>query len=227
MKGYSRKGSRGIGEPVAYDPEAHREFVVGFRKRKQARRLEAQANNKKLAKEERRQLRQEKRDFIREQREQLSFADNASNSEDDGDDDVNEQDPNATVQRFENPDGAVVTTIVAPLDAPFPPPIATPQHTDENDDPNDNVRDSSNHPVDEGGTCNPGADCEAKPSSNLKIVPRKGGLKVSAPIRKSKWQRKHISYTHTYHKRRSKDKAKGHSTHSERRKRTGKRSRSG
>lgn len=223
MKRQSKKGSRGTGEPVVYDPEALREFVTGFRKRKQARRLEAQANNKKLAKEERRQLRQEKRDFIREQRERIALADAGSSGEgDDGsDDDVDEQDPNATIQRFENPDGAVVTAVVAPLDAPFPL-VSNTHQSAENNDPSGNVEDDKSQPVQAEVTGNSVTDRKPGISSTFQIVSKKAGLKVSAPVRKPKWHRKHISYTHTYHKRRAKDKGRGRSTHSERRKRQGK-----
>lgn len=217
MKPRARKGSRGIGEHVAYDPDAHRDFVTGFRKRKEARRLEARANAEKLAKEERRQLRKEKREFIQKQRDQILNAD--ADSEDEDEDDIEERDPNATVQHFENPDGALVTAVVAPLDAPFPFPAQADPH-------NDGEESGTNQPIgsetlDGSETVSPNGDSEpVQPlSSTSELVGGKSLLKASAPVRKPKWHRRHISYTHSYHKRRAKNKGKGRTTHSERRKR--------
>lgn len=54
------------GAPVVYDANAHAAFVTGFRKRKQARRLEAEQAAKRAEKEVRRIERNERRSFFRE-----------------------------------------------------------------------------------------------------------------------------------------------------------------
>ncbi len=54
------------GAAVAYDPLALAEFVTGFRKRKNARRLEAQAKAAEAEREKLRLARKEKREFIQE-----------------------------------------------------------------------------------------------------------------------------------------------------------------
>lgn len=64
-----RKSSRGA--PVVYDPEAHTEYVTGFRRRKQARRLEAQHKAAVKEKETLRDARRERKEFFRETAERV------------------------------------------------------------------------------------------------------------------------------------------------------------
>lgn len=61
---FSRSSRQGAA--VAYNPLAHAEFVTGFRKRKNARRLEAQAKATEAEREKLRLARKEKREFIQE-----------------------------------------------------------------------------------------------------------------------------------------------------------------
>jgi len=60
-----RRKNKGL--EVGFDPEAHREFVGGFRKRKLKRRQDAQAALKKREREEKNKERSEKRAKLREQ----------------------------------------------------------------------------------------------------------------------------------------------------------------
>lgn len=237
MKFRASATSIGNGEAIVYDEDAHREFITGFRKRKQARRLEAKANAEKLAKETRRQLREEKRNYIREQREQFLSA--ATLSDDNGDDsDLDaSRDPDAVVHRFENADGAVVTAVVAPLDAPFPAPTVNDLQENNNQDVEENASDSSlKDNVEMESTKQDDCDCVSHVTDRQKgrgkylpvpVTMRNSAsnkaLKATLPVQKSKWHRRHISYTHAHHKRRSKNKANntGRTTHSERRKRQG------
>lgn len=62
----SRSSSDKKGAIVFYNPLAHAEFVTGFRKRKNARRLEAQARLAEAEREKLRLARKEKRSFIQE-----------------------------------------------------------------------------------------------------------------------------------------------------------------
>ncbi|KAF8070873.1 nol12 [Scenedesmus sp. PABB004] len=59
--------ARQRGLEVVFDPKAHREFVTGFRKRKQQRRKEAEKQNVKKAKEQRVQDRAERRKELKAQ----------------------------------------------------------------------------------------------------------------------------------------------------------------
>lgn len=56
--------------PVVYDEAAHREFVTGFRKRKQARRQAAAANATATEKETRREERRARREVFRTEKEE-------------------------------------------------------------------------------------------------------------------------------------------------------------
>lgn len=96
--------------PVVYDPDAHREFVTGFRRRKQARRQEAAASAASAEKENRRAMRKEKRDVIRA---------TAEKAREYSDDDADEDATAAEISREETTyqtDDAVVTAVVAPLE---------------------------------------------------------------------------------------------------------------
>lgn len=193
---------RRVPPPVVYDPDAHREFVTGFRRRKQARRQQALTIEKEKIKEERRQKRQERRDVIKETKERsVGYA-----LPDDGDADAEADD--ALVQHYGADDGVVVTTLVAPLDAPSVAP-----------------------PLEEGAFIQKMADGKARLAAKNEVAethPRKEHGKqdaerpskklpsLSSSIGKPKWRRRHISYSHTHHKS---TKTKGRTTHSDRRKR--------
>lgn len=96
--------------PVVYDPDAHREFVTGFRRRKQARRQEAAASAASAEKEARRATRKEKREVLRATVEKAREY-----SDDDSDEDATA----AEISREETTyqaDDAVITAVVAPLE---------------------------------------------------------------------------------------------------------------
>lgn len=94
---------------VVYDPDAHREFVTGFRRRKQARRQEAAASAASAEKEARRQMRKEKREVLR------ATAENFRDNSDDSDDDAKADEISREETTYQT-DDAVVTAVVAPLE---------------------------------------------------------------------------------------------------------------
>jgi hypothetical protein len=63
----SKRRRKTKGLEVGFDPEKHREFVSGFRKRKQKRREDAQAALKKREREEKAKQRAENRSKLRTQ----------------------------------------------------------------------------------------------------------------------------------------------------------------
>lgn len=94
---------------VIYDPDAHREFVTGFRSRKQARRQEAAASAATAEKEARRQMRKEKRDVLR------AAADKSRGAFDDSDDEAKAEEIGREEITYQT-DDTVVTAVVAPLE---------------------------------------------------------------------------------------------------------------
>ncbi|KAI0558307.1 Nucleolar protein [Gracilaria domingensis] len=156
------------GAPVVYSAEAHREFVTGFRQRKQQRRQEAQKRAAEQQKKEKREERKQRRDVFRANREQIQ-----ADSED-------EQEDTKSVRQstqFQGPDG-VVTAVVQPLD--FGKPGILPQTSQE-------ILKS------QGQT---GDQQPSQPSKDSRSPPRRSVFKLGVvnPKKKS-WKRK-ISYTH-------------------------------
>lgn len=102
----SRKSQQG--PPVVYDPDAHREFVTGFRRRKQARRATAAARALESERETRRQERRVKREVFRRNLDQ-------------DDDDVGSEAEEEGVQQisYEGEGDVLVTASVTPLEKSF------------------------------------------------------------------------------------------------------------
>lgn len=103
-------GPRRSSASVVYDPDAHREFVTGFRKRKLQRRQHAE---KKAAEQERQariEERRQKREVIRANRKQVEFGENGEVSS--GEEE--EKQDEAQVTTFDG-DNAVVTATVTPM----------------------------------------------------------------------------------------------------------------
>lgn len=104
-----RKEKKSRAPAVVYDPDAHREFVTGFRSRKQARRQQAAESAASAEKDARRQLRKEKREVLRE------AAEKSRGAFDDSDDDV-KADEICREETTYQTDDTVVTAVVAPLE---------------------------------------------------------------------------------------------------------------
>lgn len=96
------------GAPVVYDPLAHAEYVTGFRKRKNARRLEAQAKAAEAEKEKRREFRRDKREFIRESAQRMRGIP--------VDEEGSDKDAEPTVEETYDDGDTVVTAIVSKID---------------------------------------------------------------------------------------------------------------
>ncbi len=98
---------------IVYDPAAHTEYVTGFRKRKQARRLEAQSAAAAAEKESIRIARREKRAVLRD------AARRARGEVPDGDLEGGDNEAEeAEVQEYSIGEGdAVVTTVVSKIDS--------------------------------------------------------------------------------------------------------------
>lgn len=94
--------------PLVYNPEEHREFVTGFRKRKEARRQEALAAAVELEKQARRDDRQQRRDFMKSNRKMVLGEDSEDEEE--------VQQAGGEVTTFDGEGGSVVTAVVAPME---------------------------------------------------------------------------------------------------------------
>lgn len=112
-KPYPHRAKRGAS--LVYDPLAHAEYVTGFRKRKNARRLEAAAKNAETEKEKLKEARRDKREFIRESASRMRG--HVGGSSVPGDDDEEEKD-NEEKEEYQADDDVdtVFTTTVTKMD---------------------------------------------------------------------------------------------------------------
>ncbi|KAJ1736880.1 hypothetical protein LPJ72_000994 [Coemansia sp. Benny D160-2] len=114
-----RKARREQVEEVQFDPEARRTFLTGFHKRKVQRREQAIASAKQKEREERLELRREKRQAEKEQLAQKIMTNKGgiddaggNGSDGEGDADPESQDENADVEVMLHGDTAVTTVTV-------------------------------------------------------------------------------------------------------------------
>jgi hypothetical protein len=107
---------------VVYDPGAHAEFVTGFRRRKQARRVQAAKENLAADKQARRDARKERRGVLRRTADRARG--NVTSSEDENAEEERgnsvHQHPSANfgnriTQVYDGAGESVVTTVVAPM----------------------------------------------------------------------------------------------------------------
>lgn len=189
----SKFTSRHAAASVVYNEKAHRDFVMGFRRRKQARREEARVQAAEQEKQMRREVRKQKRALMKETRERASGILN-SNS----DSDVGDIDHDAVIHKYPAEGGAVVTAVVAPLDVQSHKPLLNePAPTRQEDS----------------------ASVSATHVPGASDSPINKKLKLLSTVTKSRSRRRHISYTHTHHQKKRKDKSRSkRTTHSERRK---------
>jgi hypothetical protein len=117
----SKHTSRPCGRAV-YDPGAHVEFVTGFRRRKQARRVQAAKENIAADKQARRDARKERRSVLRRTADRARGIESSSEDEKaEGDQryGVDEQAcanvDNRITRVYDGADESIVTTVVAPI----------------------------------------------------------------------------------------------------------------
>jgi hypothetical protein len=112
----SRPGGRAV-----YDPGAHAEFVTGFRRRKQARRVQAAKENVAADKQARRDARKERRGVLRRtaDRARGNVTSEDENAEEERGNSVHQQPSanfsNRITQVYDGAGESVVTTVVAPI----------------------------------------------------------------------------------------------------------------
>lgn len=204
---YVHKKKRTSSAAVVYDPKAHRNFVTGFRARKAARRERAIAEAAEQHNESRLEARKERREFLRESRQKFLQA---ANSDSEGDDENNgkkEKEEQMVIRHEYNnkeEDDGKVTAVVTPLEmtsvtsaVPFSDVVSGKDK--EKDKRNENEEKSK------------------KPKLKaLQIIGRKGNKANKG------YGKRHVSYSHTYHKKSSKaGSGNKKTTHGERRKRQG------
>lgn len=105
-------------EAVVYDPAAHTEFVTGFRRRKQARRMEAQHKAAVAEKESLRTARREKREFLRGAAQRARAGPDDAEPDESAADGKQDETEGAGVQEYAVGDGeAVISTVVTKMDS--------------------------------------------------------------------------------------------------------------
>ncbi|KAG7666630.1 hypothetical protein NADE_003573 [Nannochloris sp. 'desiccata'] len=106
----SKRKQRNKALEIVFDPSAHKEYITGFRKRKQARRKDALSN---LEKKQRQQRIEERAERRLAQKEQLNLAKYATDS------DQEEEEDNGVAKRPQiqvyNAGGLTSTVTVAPI----------------------------------------------------------------------------------------------------------------
>jgi len=108
-KPYPHRAKRGAS--LVYDPLAHAEYVTGFRKRKNARRLEAQAKNAENEKEKLKEARRDKREFIRESASRMRGHVGGSSAPGDEDVGTEEKEEKEEYQGDDDADTVFTTTV--------------------------------------------------------------------------------------------------------------------
>lgn len=206
------KKTKGTGAPVVYDPSAHREFVTGFRARKAARRERAIAQAAENEKQAKIEDRRERREFLKESRERFL----QSVREDDSDEEDEENEENQVERREydgeENEEGTEkVTTIVTPLDinpstVPFSQLVEEGKKKVQNEGENGQKVGKAEQ-----------TKSDKKDGQESKETPFR---KMVNAIKKKKTGKRHVSYSHKHHQKKSGRPSAKKTTHSERRKRS-------
>lgn len=169
-----------------YSPEAHREFVQGFRKRKQERRQKAKADIEAAEKQARRDSRREKREFVREHRKSVMGHDSSS--------DEDETAAESQVTTFAGEGDSVVTAVVQPMEiSKFEAPRRTKVATE---DPNERGKAEKKDAKSRHAESKDAESKDAEKGSAFAKMKKKLGVKKTL----RKHGKRRVSYTHALSK---------------------------
>lgn len=169
--------------PLIYSADAHREFVSGFRRRKQQRRQQALHTAAQNEKENRLELRRQRRHVFKSNR-RIALGSDSEN--DQLQDNVQHIDSLRTVDTYREHD-AVVTAVVAPLVVSVPVPVSSSAASQHADDKSSVCANDSSTPV-----------AKNAPTETRLAEPRL--QRLISKKKKTAAGRRNVSYTHALSK---------------------------